>query len=894
MSKWLRVLSSALLAAGLMGWLITAVHTAAVHTAAVPPEQAVEWMQKVDPWVLETAVAGETEFLLYLSEQADLSGAASLNSKEAKGAYVYAQLTAVAQRTQPAVIAQLDTLGVPYRRYWVANMIWVRGDRQVIAALASRPDVAHLYANPTVAMPPLPTNEPLPEQSEAVGWNIALVNADDVWALGYTGQNIVIGGQDTGYDWSHVALVTQYRGWNGSSANHNYNWHDAIRSGNGGVCGLNSPVPCDDNGHGTHTMGTMLGNDMDPSNPSWPAGAVNAVGMAPGAKWIGCRNMDVGYGTPATYSECYQWFIAPYPIGGDPFNDGDPSKAPHVINNSWGCPPSEGCTDPNVLLSIVQAVRAAGIVTVHAAGNSGPGCSTVVDPATIYAESFSVGSTTNTDAISSFSSRGPVTIDGSNRLKPDISAPGSSIRSTLRNNTYGTLSGTSMAAPHVAGLVALVISANPQLAGNVDLIEQIIRETAVPLTSGQTCGGVPGSQIPNNTFGWGRINALTAVQHALDLIHRFSISKTASAAIVSPGDLLTYTITITHHATVSPTSNVVLTDALPADTSFVTATAPFSFADGVVTWQRGSMAPGESWSVQFVVQIDANATEATLNERYAVQSDQVTAVFGAPVITPLLLPPAPHTLSLNKTAVPAALYPGDLLTYTLVVTHLHTLSATTNLILTDTLPQHTSLVTATQPFTQAGNLITWHAPTLGPTQTWQVTLVVQVAEDNATLSANEIVNADYGVRSDQVAYVPGSPVSTPLLPTYQMTLHASAPPTIQPGHLLTYTFLVANPHPTNALSNLVLSSTLPAQTSFVTATLPFTLTDGVITWPLATLPAGESWQVEMVVQVAANAAGIIENAIYGARSDEVGPISGPPLTTLVSRFARYLPLILLP
>lgn len=889
MGKWLRVLSGALLAAGLMGWLITA-----VQIAAVPPNQAIEWTQKVDPWVLETAVSGETEFLLYLREQADLSGAAGLATKEEKGAYVYAQLTAVAQRTQPAVIAQLDALGASYRRYWVANMIWVRGDRQVIAALASRPDVAHLYANPTVAMPPLPASEPLPEQTEAIEWNIIKVNADDVWALGYMGQNMVIGGQDTGYDWDHVGLIRQYRGWNGSSANHNYNWHDAIRSGSGGVCGLNSPEPCDDWGHGTHTMGTMLGNDMDPTNPSWPAGAVNAVGMAPGAKWIGCRNMDVGYGTPATYSECYQWFIAPYPIGGDPFNDGDPSKAPHVINNSWGCPPSEGCTDPNVLLSIVQAVRAAGIVTVHSAGNSGPGCASVVDPAAIYGESFSVGSTTSTDAISSFSSRGPVTIDGSNRLKPDISAPGSSIRSTTPNNNYGTSSGTSMAGPHVAGLVALLLSANPQLAGNVDLIEQIIRETAVPLTSAQTCGGVPGSQIPNNTFGWGRIDALTAVQRALELNHSFSISKTASPAMVSPGDLLTYTITITHHAPLSPTSNVVLTDALPAFTSFVTATAPFSFADGVVTWQRSSMAPGESWSVQFVVQIDAGATEAALNEQYAVQSDEVTAVFGTPVATPILLPPAPHALTLSKTAVPAALYPGDLLTYTLVVTHVHALSATANVILTDTLPQHTSLVTATQPFTQTDSLITWHTPTLGPTQTWQVMLVVQVAEDNAALSANEIVNADYGVRSDQVAYVAGSPVSTPLLPTYQMTLDASAPPTVWPGEMLLYIFTVANPHPTNALHNLVLTDTLPLQTSFVTATLPFTITGNVIQWMLDILPAGETWTIELALRADLTATGTIDNTDYGVRSDELGPISGPPLITRISRFALYLPVLLQP
>ncbi len=756
MFKWLRVLCGVLLAAGLMSWLIVSVQTAVT--------QPVDWTQKVDPWVLETAVAGDTEFLLYLTEQADLSGATLLTGKEAKGHYIYQQLTAVAQRTQPGLVAQLDDLGVPYRRYWIANMIWIRGDQSVIETLSRRPDVAHIYANPTVAMPALPAAEPTPEDLEAIEWNILKVNADDVWAMGYNGQEIVIGGQDTGYDWDHVGLKVQYRGWDGSSADHNYNWHDAIHSG-GGICGPNSPEPCDDHGHGTHTMGTMVGNDLPPTDPGWPAAATNAVGMAPGAKWIGCRNMNVGDGTPATYSECYEWFIAPYPLGGDPFSDGDPSKAPHVINNSWGCPPAEGCTDPNVLLSVVQAVRAAGIVTVHSAGNSGSaGCATVNTPSAIYDESFSVGSTTSTDAISSFSSRGPVTVDGSNRLKPDISAPGSSIRSTTRYDTYGTSSGTSMAGPHVAGLVALVLSANPGLAGNVDLIEEIVQETAVHLTTTQGCGGDTPTSIPNHTFGWGRIDALTAVQRVL-ATHSFTISKAASAPWVTPGNLLTYTLTITHHNPVSPTSNVVLSDVLPANTTFVTATMPHTFDGSVVIWPRSSMAPAESWQVQLVVQVPP-AGDAVLNEFYAVQSDEVaTAVFGLPVSTPIVIS-TPHNLTISKSAVPNQVYPGDLLTYTLTVTHQHPVSATTNVVLTDTLPQYTTFVTATQPYQQQGDIISWASSALSPTQTWQVAFVVMV--NSVPLTATEIVNLDYGVRSDDVAYVAGVPLQTPI---YRYTIY---------------------------------------------------------------------------------------------------------------------------
>jgi serine protease AprX len=352
----------------------------------------------------------------------------------------------------------------------------------------------------------------------------------------------VVGGQDTGYQWNHPALINAYRGWNGATADHNYNWHDAIHENNpntlpGNPCGFDSLVPCDDNGHGTHTMGTMIGDD----------GGSNQIGMAPGAQWISCRNMEEGWGTPATYTECYQWFIAPTDLNGE---NPDSTKAPHVINNSWGCPVSEGCVTPDILLAVVQNVRAAGILTAHSAGNSGSSCSTVNTPAAIYDESFTVGSTTSTDAISSFSSRGPVTIDGSGRLKPDITAPGSSIRSSRPTNTYGISSGTSMAGPHVAGLVALLISANPALAGQVDALEQIITSTAVPLTTTQNCGDVPGDQIPNNTFGWGRIDALAAVEYVLAQ-HDLLLSGSTAAMDIYPGQELTYSFELTH---TTPTS----------------------------------------------------------------------------------------------------------------------------------------------------------------------------------------------------------------------------------------------------------------------------------------------------------------------------------------------------
>ena len=321
------------------------------------------------------------------------------------------------------------------------------------------------------------------------------VRAPEVWAQGFTGQGIVVGGADTGYRWDHNALKNKYRGWNGTTESHDYNWHDSIHSG-GGTCGPNTLVPCDDQGHGTHTMGTIAGDD----------GAGNQVGVAPGAKWIGCRNMNQGVGTPATYIECFEFFLAPYPVAGTPAQ-GNPTLAPDVTNNSWGCPASEGCS-AGTLQAAVEAQRAAGIMTVVSAGNAGSSCSTVNTPPAIYDAAYSVGSHTMANAISSFSSRGPVTLDGSMRLKPDITAPGSSIRSSTRTSltSYGTLSGTSMAGPHVAGVVALLWSAHPELRNNIDATENVLNETAVDMIATATCGGDTG-QVPNNTWGYGRIDA---------------------------------------------------------------------------------------------------------------------------------------------------------------------------------------------------------------------------------------------------------------------------------------------------------------------------------------------------------------------------------------------------
>jgi len=472
---------------------------------APSPQEALRQLalSKIAPQVLQAQASAKdstAEFLVVLSEQADLSGAAQQPDRNTRIQYVRDQLRAIAVRTQAPLLAQLQAQGVPHRAFFIANAIWVKGNRDTAIRLAAQGSVARIEANPSLrAIEPPELLEPKTSQRInaplGIETNISVTHAPLVWAMGYTGTGVVVGGQDTGYDWTHAALQAHYRGWNGVSANHDYNWHDAIHS-TGSICGADSATPCDDQSHGTHTMGTTIGDD----------GVANQIGMAPGSKWMGCRNMNNGNGTPATYLECFEFFLAPYPVGGTTAQ-GNPAMAPDVTVNSWGCPPSEGCNSQSLALA-VQAQRAAGIFTVASAGNNGAGgCGTVQDPIAIYDEVFSVGATDNNQTIASFSSRGPVTVDSSNRPKPDISAPGVSVRSSEPSGSYGFKSGTSMAGPHVAGAVALLWSARPLLRNQIDYTEAILRQSATPI-SVTACSS---SGVPNNVYGAGWLNVLAAV-----------------------------------------------------------------------------------------------------------------------------------------------------------------------------------------------------------------------------------------------------------------------------------------------------------------------------------------------------------------------------------------------
>lgn len=496
------------------------------------------WRSKVDAALLETAAAGQpVEFLVVLQAQADVSAAKNFRGKAAKGAFVFRQLRATAAETQAPLLRILQTNAAPHRSFYVVNAILAKGDLSLLRLLAEHPATARIEGNPSVRMSG-PVEEVIEQDGlnwrNALEWGIQKIRADEVWNLGYTGQGVVVGGQDTGYKWDHAAIRNQYRGWNGATADHNYNWHDAISEINplhndsiisptNNPCGLNTLVPCDDNNHGTHTMGTMVGDD----------GNGNQIGVAPGARWIACRNMERGYGTPATYIECFEWFLAPTDLNGQ---NPQPGSAPHVINNSWGCPELEGCNASNwaTMEAVVNNLKAAGVVVVVSAGNSGSSCHTVRDPASIFEHSFSIGATRSNDTIAGFSSRGSVTVDGSGRLKPNVAAPGVGVRSAIRNGGYASFSGTSMAGPHVAGLVALLISANPDLAGEVEIIETIIEQTAMPMLAAQDCGGFSGMEVPNAVYGHGRVDAFAAVERALDFVSSTTPTLPESAVQVFP------------------------------------------------------------------------------------------------------------------------------------------------------------------------------------------------------------------------------------------------------------------------------------------------------------------------------------------------------------------------
>jgi len=454
---------------------------------------------KIAPLVLEQLqTAGRADYFVWMAEKADLSAARQLATKQDKGAYVFNMLRATAERTQQGLRGELDAAGVRYQPFYIANKIFVRGsDAPTALAVAARPDVARITPNRQYQLPrPIINPDTALLHTAAVESNLTFIHADQVWAMGIDGDGVVLAGNDTGLQWDHPAIINHYRGWNGAAADHNYNWWDAT--------GTYPNAPADGFGHGTHTTGTMVGDD----------GGSNQIGVAPGAKTIHCKNMtDGGGGDDFTFTTCFQWDLAPWDLTG---SNPRPDLAPDAINNSWGY---GGGNNP-VFEDEIDALQAAGIVVEVSAGNEGPVCTTLRSPGD-HVQVLTTGSINHAGGslpgtITGFSSRGPSLIDPSDFF-PDVMAPGENIRSSVPGSGYeGGWSGTSMAGPHVTALIGLMWSANPALTGMVTETVDLIKQTVVPLAGqiGSNCGG-DYTVGPNNDWGYGTIDALAAVNAAV-------------------------------------------------------------------------------------------------------------------------------------------------------------------------------------------------------------------------------------------------------------------------------------------------------------------------------------------------------------------------------------------
>lgn len=430
------------------------------------------------PGVIEPALArvlSETpademvRVILVLRRQVDLQHATlSATGQDDARVRLVESLQTLAERDQEPIRAYLDgaraaDLVESYTSLWIFNGLAARVRSAFVQDLAAHPSVAVVrldrYRRWVSGAPPVTVRSP---QRAGPEWNLGLIRAPEVWSsLEVSGTGAVVAGMDTGVDWLHPALSANYRGFNPHGTHtHVGNWFDAVEG---------SLYPTDGHGHGTHTIGVAVGQ--------------GGVGVAPGARWIAVRVLSSnGYGFDSWIHAGFQWLLAP---------GGDPARAPDVVNCSW--------SNENGYLTLFQddlrVLRAAGILAVFAVGNNGPLEGTVNSPASLP-EAFAVGATDEYDVVATFSSRGP---SPWGEIRPHVGAPGVYVRSALPGGLYGTSNGTSMAVPHVVGLVALLRSVSPTLSVTDTVL--LITSTAVPL----------GAPLPNNDTGWGRVDAFAAV-----------------------------------------------------------------------------------------------------------------------------------------------------------------------------------------------------------------------------------------------------------------------------------------------------------------------------------------------------------------------------------------------
>lgn len=425
----------------------------------------------------------KADFWIRFAGETDLSDAAAIADWDERGAAVVDALKTTATESQADTIEQLQAAGASFSPRWITNAILVRGGSYDLAhQIAESSAVVEIRETATY-----PAEEPVEEfenanAPNAVEWGVEAINADDVWSeYGVTGEGIVVANIDSGVDGDHPALIEQYRGYEGAGVfDNDYNYFDVA-----GVCG---DVPCDTDGHGSHTMGTIAGSD----------GGENEIGVAPGSEWIAANGCSTCSDDDLIRSG--EWILAPTDGAGE---NPDPSQRPHIVNNSWG---SQLPSNDPFMEDVIAAWEAAGIFGTWSNGNSGPSCESSGSPGS-RTITYSVSAFDSAGEIGDFSARGPGQ-DGT--VKPDIAAPGVDIRSALADGTYGTNTGTSMAAPHLAGAIALLWSAAPTLVGDIEGTQALLDETALDVDD-TTCGGTADD---NNVWGEGRLDALALIEAA--------------------------------------------------------------------------------------------------------------------------------------------------------------------------------------------------------------------------------------------------------------------------------------------------------------------------------------------------------------------------------------------
>jgi serine protease AprX len=458
----------------------------------------------------EMKISEKANIMITMKEQVDFTNLRDYNGlsvnemdHDSRGRFVLSELMRTTEITQKPLIQILKRRNLKYKAYYIVNVIAVWNvPKEVIVEIASRDDVDEIHLNAPIKIDlERSTDVYRYKVANETQWNVQWINTTYLWDKGFTGNGFVVANSDTGVDFTHPALFPNYRGNLGNGrVDHNYNWYDGVRSGYcGDYCRCASPEPCDDEQHGTHTMGTTAGQE--------------GYGVAKGAKWIACRSIAGFAVNIDAFLNCFQFFLAPHDLNG---KNPRPELRPHSTGHSYGCRFGDEICRWRAWKAAIDALHAAGVMVVASAGNNGPGCSTVVGTPGMLEEAFTVGALEfKSNTIAEYSSRGPVIADKSNRRKPDVVAPGSSVMSTVPGGRYTRMSGTSMSCPAVNGAIVLLWNAVPKLARNIPLTKKILESTALHQEN-TLC--FP-SKLPNHVYGWGTINLRKAYEEAQNILN---------------------------------------------------------------------------------------------------------------------------------------------------------------------------------------------------------------------------------------------------------------------------------------------------------------------------------------------------------------------------------------